>query len=329
MKIISLAIAFPVFLLSEAESASIYTKDGAIPFPVASFKSARLSEPLPLATMTRTCVSRVKPVLVRGGGSDDANEYSKPCCEVSVLASNALLHTFAALTTLNGVAYALLPQFSTKFFGEDVRPGSIEEYCQEAAGCFALELAVTGYLAASGKVGVDRAIACGTLPDLYFMTKNIVSGKFGEFGSNVRNFMIAATVVASTCTCALFTEKWHPATVAKIMTVLPAIKGLYSYIDPIGSGKKMLGADISENEKAHTLYCTSGQAKVISAFYRGSLAFGVDPRKGLGYTMLLHSVMTVERMFVRKNQDTDHAHRGNFVHLALSVFMGIIWVLAA
>ena len=151
------------------------------------------------------------------------------------------------LDMLLGFSIAFLPNLNKKLQDEKIERGSIEEYCQEATSCFLLELGITAFLATTSLTSVHHAIAYGTFLDVFYIGNNLVNGKFKKFGGGVQIFMGGATVLVAICLFFLFTGKWHPVFVAKVLTILPAFKATYSYINPIGSGRRMLGKDISEN----------------------------------------------------------------------------------
>ena len=270
------------------------------------------------------------------------------------LASTILLNLFGAVNAFHGVILAFLPSIGEKLLGTlGASSDDDAAYAEESIGAFALEYGLTGYLAASGVVAPDMAIGYGTLPDLLFLTKNLVNGKFAQFG--VQRTMIVMTMIATACTAAVLTDNLHLGPILEVLTIIPAVQGSFKYFDPVGGAKTMMGADLSDKRKclistllsyfvrythtftqfhsiavAKALYRHSGQVKIVSAVLRGTIAFGVKPLKALGYSCYANALLTLDSLVRTKTAD-DIDKKSALYHqigsLVLALAMGTVFVL--
>ena len=245
--------------------------------------------------------------------------------------TDILVQIFGLVNAFHGVALGLLPDVGRSLLGSAMdEEDELAAYAEESVGCFALEYGITGYLAASGLTTPELAIGYGTLFDLYFLSKNLVNGKFDSFG--VQNLMYAMTIISAAGTYGILADKLHLGPVLEILTVIPAVQGIMKYFDPIGSSKKMLGADLSDNPVATALYRTSGQMKLVSAVLRGAIAFGVAPLRALSYSVFTSSALMMDSIFLRKTHEVVGKGNKALLHqlgsLALSLAMGTVFFLS-
>lgn len=245
--------------------------------------------------------------------------------------TDILVQIFGLVNAFHGVALGLLPGVGRSLLGSAMdEEDELAAYAEESVGCFALEYGITGYLAASGLTTPEMAIGYGTLFDLYFLSKNLANGKFDSFG--VQNLMYAMTIISAAGTYGILADKLHLGPVLEILTVVPAVQGIMKYFDPIGSGKKMLGADLSDNPVATALYRTSGQMKLVSAVLRGAIAFGVAPLRALSYSVFTSSALMMDSVFLRKTHEVVGKGNKALLHqlgsLALSLAMGTVFFLS-
>lgn len=163
------------------------------------------------------------------------------------LASTVLLHLFGGVNAFHGVILAFLPSIGENLLGTSGASDGDAAYAEEAIGAFALEYGLTGYLAGRGITTPEMAIGYGTLPDLLFLTKNLVNGKFAQFG--VQRTMIIMTLIATACTTAILTDRLHLGPILEVLTIVPAVQGSFQYFDPVGGAKVMMGADLSNKRE--------------------------------------------------------------------------------
>ena len=281
--------------------------------------------------------NRQVPVLPRGGSAppsepifiEEVNDVS-PLLSVDS-ATDILVQIFGLVNAFHGVALGLLPGVGRSLLGSAMdEEDELAAYAEESVGCFALEYGITGYLAASGLTTPEMAIGYGTLLDLYFLSKNLVNGKFASFGK--QNLMYAMTAITAAGTYGVLTDKLHLGPVLEMLTVIPAIQGVMKYFDPVGSGKKMLGADLSDNPVATALFRTSGQMKLVSAVLRGAIAFGVAPLRALSYSVFTSSALMMDSIFIKKTHEVVGKGNRALFHqlgsLTLSLAMGTIFFLS-
>lgn len=244
---------------------------------------------------------------------------------------DVLVQMFGIINAFHGVVLALVPDWGRSLLGTAMdEDDDLAAYAEESVGCFALEFGVTGYLAASGIASPEMAIGYGTLFDLYFLGKNLVNGKFEEFG--VQNLMYVLTAISAAGTYGILADKLHLGPILEVLAVVPAIQGIMKYFDPVGSGKKMLGADLSDNPVATALYRTSGQMKLVSAVLRGAIAFGVKPLRALSYSVFTSAALMVDSIVIRKTHKVvgkgDKALLHQLGSLAFSLAMGTVFFLS-
>ena len=176
--------------------------------------------------------SPTEPIFIE----DISGSSSSPLFSVDSTA-DILVQIFGLVNAFHGVALGLLPGVGRSLLGSAMdEEDELAAYAEESVGCFALEYGITGYLAASGLTTPEMAIGYGTLFDLYFLSKNLVNGKFDSFG--VQNLMYAMTIISAAGTYGILADKLHLGPVLEILTVIPAVQGKMKYFDPIGSGKK-------------------------------------------------------------------------------------------
>jgi len=282
--------------------------------------------------------NRQVPVPPRGGSSAPPSEPifieevngASPLLSVDS-ATDILVQIFGLVNAFHGVALGLLPGVGRSLLGSAMdEEDELAAYAEESVGCFALEYGITGYLAASGLTTPEMAIGYGTLLDLYFLSKNLVNGKFASFGK--QNLMYAMTAITAAGTYGVLSDKLHLGPVLEMLTVIPAIQGVMKYFDPVGSGKKMLGADLSDNPVATALFRTSGQMKLVSAVLRGAIAFGVAPLRALSYSVFTSSALMMDSIFIKKTHEVVGKGNKALFHqlgsLALSLAMGTIFFLS-
>uniref|UniRef100_A0A7S0FQB6 ADP,ATP carrier protein n=1 Tax=Minutocellus polymorphus TaxID=265543 RepID=A0A7S0FQB6_9STRA len=280
----------------------------------------------------------VLPVVSPRGGSALPSEpiFIEEVKDVSPLLSvdsttDILVQIFGLVNAFHGVALGLLPDVGRSLLGSAMdEEDELAAYAEESVGCFALEYGITGYLAASGLTTPEMAIGYGTLFDLYFLSKNLVNGKFASFG--VQNLMYVMTAISAAGTYGVLADKLHLGPVLEMLTVIPAVQGIMKYFDPVGSGKRMLGADLSDNPVATALYRTSGQMKLVSAVLRGGIAFGVAPLRALSYSVFTSSALMMDSIFVKKTHEVVGKGNKALFHqlgsLALSLVMGTVFFLS-
>ena len=270
--------------------------------------------------------SPTEPIFIE----DVSGAPSSPLLSVDSTA-DILVQIFGLVNAFHGVALGLLPGVGRSLLGSAMdEEDELAAYAEESVGCFALEYGITGYLAASGLTTPEMAIGYGTLFDLYFLSKNLVNGKFDSFG--VQNLMYAMTVISAAGTYGILADKLHLGPVLEVLTIVPAVQGIMKYFDPIGSGKKMLGADLNDNPVATALYRTSGQIKLVSAVLRGAIAFGVAPLRALSYSVFTSSALMMDSIFLRKTHEVVGKGNKALLHqlgsLALSLAMGTVFFLS-
>lgn len=271
-----------------------------------------------------------QPTFIVRGGSDKESSEDEDVSLVSISnASDVFVQLFGVINAFHGTILALIPSIGRELLGSDIEEDDeVAAYAEEAAGCFALEYGLTGYLAATGITSPEMAIGYGTLPDVYFMSKNLLNGKFESMG--VQKLMIVLTTISAAGTAAILADKLHLGPIIEVLALVPAIQGAMKYFDPIGSGKKMMGADLSENSVAKALYRTSGQMKLVSAILRGSIAFGVKPLRALAYSSFAGAALILDSVLIRKSQDdvkNDMAIFHQLGSLGLTLGMGIVFFL--
>ena len=182
-------------------------------------------------------------LFISRGGSDAIEPVESSILSLD-FASDALIQLFGVLNAFHGIILAVIPNIGRKLLGSKLdEDDDAATYAEEAVGVFAIEYGLTGYLAATGRTSPEKAVGYGTLLDLYFLTKNLLNGKFEKFG--VQKLMAAMTLIAAGGTGAILADKLHLGPVIEVMTVMPAIIGSMKYFDPIGSAKRMLGADLT------------------------------------------------------------------------------------
>jgi len=265
-----------------------------------------------------------KFVSIPRGGADTVEKESKDLIEIS---ANVLIQLFGLNSAFHGIILACVPSIGKNLLGSNVDDDPHSSYAEECIGVFALEHGITGYLAATGLVEPEKAIGYGMLVDLAFLTKNLVNGKFAEFG--VQKVIAPLTVVGAAGTYAIFADKLHAGPILEILTIVPAIQGVMKYFDPARSAKKMMGCDLSAKPATKALYKHSGQMKIVSAVLRGAIAFGVAPLKALGYSLFVDAVLVADSIFISKTAKdvgNDKAVPHQIISLALDLIMGTVFV---
>ena len=139
------------------------------------------------------------------------------------------------------------------------------------------------------------------------------------------------TAISAVGTYSILADQLHVGPVLEILTVVPAIQGIMKYFSPLGSAKKMLNADLSDNPIATELYRTSGQMKLVSAVLRGAIAFGVEPLRALSYSVFTNSALMIDGLLFKKSHKAIGNGKKALLHqlgsLALSLAMGTVFFL--
>lgn len=262
----------------------------------------------------------------RGGA--DAVEVEEDSSDLTEIAKNVLIQLFGLNSAFHGFILAVVPSIGKNMLGSSADDDPHSSYAEEAIGVFALEYGITGYLAATGLVEPEKAIGYGMLADLVFLTKNLVNGKFAEFG--VQKVIAPLTVVGAAGAYAILADKLHVGPILEILTILPAVQGVMKYFDPARSAEKMMGCDLSEKPATKALYKHSGQIKIVSSVLRGAIAFGVAPLKALGYSLFVDAALVADSIFISKSAKdvgNDKAVTHQIICLALDLIMGAVFLI--
>lgn len=157
--------------------------------------------------------------------------------DLGPISSNTIAKTFSVLAVGDALAGTLKPIDIWGKFGVELEPGSKgEHYLGHGLGSSAASLAVTGFLATSGKISVNEAIAYGILTRCAYMTEMLLSGKYTELDVPTTPHVVIYLVLLVTAFGLLSGNSGYDA-LAKVVSVVLAGHGALLFLNPRIDGK--------------------------------------------------------------------------------------------
>mmetsp|Transcript_51885 Transcript_51885/g.62375 ORF Transcript_51885/g.62375 Transcript_51885/m.62375 type:complete len:314 (-) Transcript_51885:116-1057(-) len=218
----------------------------------------------------------VKIASIRGG--DTTRVVSK---------SETLAKTFSALTSLDGLGGAFLPQTTCSWVGMDFEnDGMTHIYC-EILGAHALALTVMLYLVTSHTTSVEQAIAYGCLVRLAVFAKLVVTGRTRRLGVDMGMAYTLLTATAAV-TYNIFAEVWEPSLCAKTMGIVFVLMGTMMQLNPISTQKMIFNWDVDKDKDIHAkgIIRLAAAYLLLGGLHTILITSGVDAVKAVGYTSL-------------------------------------------
>ena len=160
-----------------------------------------------------------------------------------------LAKTFSVLAGSDAICGSLVPITSMKWFGIPIAKGSLSNKYLHGIGASAATIAVATFLAVTGSMPVEKAIAYGFAARLVSMTLMILTDAEKKVGMHFSMFGILWLVLSATV-YSLFTGTGDPLALSKVVSVVLGIHGLFLYLKPsvflrktaiaVGPGKKIV-----------------------------------------------------------------------------------------
>ena len=158
-----------------------------------------------------------------------------------------LAKTFSVLAGCDAICGTLVPRTSMKWFGIPIARGSLSNKYLHGIGSSAATVAVSLFLAASGRTSVEQAIAYGFAARLISMTLMILTDGEKKVGMTFSMFGVLWLVLTGTV-YSLLTGMGDALTLSKVVSMVLLIHGLFLYLKPsvflrktaiaVGPGKK-------------------------------------------------------------------------------------------
>ena len=180
--------------------------------------------PAPFALKKNKSVPKDHILNIRGG-------------DLGSISSNNLAKTFAVLAAGDAIAGTIAPVEVWKRCGIELEPGKGQHYLGHGLGSSAATLAVTGYLATSGKTSINEAIAYGILTRCAYMTEMLLCGKYTELDVPVTPHILIYVFLLVTAYGLLSGDSGYDA-LAKVVSVVLAGHGALLFLNPRVDGKQ-------------------------------------------------------------------------------------------
>ena len=166
--------------------------------------------------------------------------------------SKSLSQIFTVLPTLDAVACTFAPVATLSKAGIEIEKGSIDEFLAQAAGAHAAGVALTHYLATTGKTSIYEAVGYGLLTRLILGMR--IFATHLDLVKNYNPFVvfIAASVI-STCTYSLISGELDPKLCLTFVASFLALAGFTVFTSPELLPAKALEIDINESKLYHLL----------------------------------------------------------------------------
>ena len=151
--------------------------------------------------------------------------------DLGSLDGKTLAKTFSVLAGCDAICGTLVPRTSMRWFGIPIAKGSLSNKYLHGIGSSAATIAVSIFLAASGRTSVEQAIAYGFAARLISMTLMILTDGEKRVGMKFSMFGVLWLVLTGTVYC-LFTKTGDPLTLSKVVSMVLLIHGLFLYLKP-------------------------------------------------------------------------------------------------
>ena len=186
--------------------------------------SSSTRAPAPFALKKTKSVPKERILNIRGG-------------DLGPISSNTVAKTFSVLAAGDAIAGTIAPVEVWKRCGIEIEPGKGHHYLGHGLGSSAATLAVTGYLATSGKTSVNEAIAFGILTRCAYMTEMLLCGKYTELDVPVTPHILIYVFLLVTAYGLLSGDSGYDA-LAKVVSIVLAGHGALLFLNPRIDGKK-------------------------------------------------------------------------------------------
>ncbi|KAL3804026.1 hypothetical protein HJC23_006417 [Cyclotella cryptica] len=156
--------------------------------------------------------------------------------DVGPVSSKTLAKTFSVLAAGDALAGTIKPVEVWGKFGIQVEPGSkAEHYLGHGLGSSAATLAVTSYLAVTGRTSIDEAIGFGVLTRCAYMTEMLLTGKYKELGVPTVPHVTIFLILLVTANGLLSGKDYGE--LAKVVSILLAGHGALMFLNPRVDGE--------------------------------------------------------------------------------------------
>lgn len=152
--------------------------------------------------------------------------------DLGPISSNTLAKTWAVLAAGDALSGTINPVVVWEKFGVAVEPGSKgEHYLGHGLGSSAATLAVTAYLATSGKTSVNEAIGFGLLTRCAYMTEMLLMGKYTQLDVPTVPHVTIYVILLATA-FGLLSGNSDYAALAKVVSIVLAGHGGLLFLNP-------------------------------------------------------------------------------------------------
>jgi len=200
--------------------------------------------------------------------------------------SDSLGQIFTILPSLDAVTGTFAPISSVSKMGIEIDKGSMDEVLVQAVGAHAAGVAVTNYLATTGKTSINEAIGYGLLARIILMIKIALT-----HSELVKTFNLFPTVlvlgVSSTITYGLISGNLDASLCGKVVASLLALGGVTCFTSPDFIAKKIMNIDLTEKGdntrwffKSVAMYAIAGSLQI------GLYLNSIKPEQSVGYLSL-------------------------------------------
>lgn len=158
-----------------------------------------------------------------------------------------LAKTFSLLSGCDAICGTLVPRTSMRWFGIPIAKGSLSNKYLHGIGSSAATIATSLFLAATEGASLELAIGYGFAARLLAMTLMILTDGERKVGMTLSMFGVMWLVLTGTV-YSLLTRTGDPLTLAKVVSLVLFIHGLFLYLKPsvflrktaiaVGPGKK-------------------------------------------------------------------------------------------
>jgi len=196
-----------------------------------------------------------------------------------------LAKTFSVLASGDALAGTLFPQASMKWFGVNIAEGSLAEAMMNSVGASAATVALSTYLAVTGKTSIEEAVGYGLGARLLSLTRLLLTERYVQLGMT-KAMVGSMWVLLAVTVYALFQGMDEAKPLAQVASLMIAFHGLglvtkaEAVVAKASKGK-------ATDKTTVAMTSLNGSYMVSAGLTTALLISGKDPVKTVGYSTII------------------------------------------